>query len=232
MVLAMVIVNLLALMVYGAFHLGHRAVIKGERQADVNQRTRLAADIMARQIRSAVYYYGRYEDDAYPYFLGSERGLSFVSAVPQSRGGTGLAVITYAAEEGSLILEERIAFTPDDLFAPSVESRRESATLLEGFSAIRFEYIPHEEIDAWQPVWDGSEEESLPAAVRVTIEGLEFFDFQPWVQEIPVMTIAYGWGTDDYFEPPEQDDEWGDDEDDEFDDEPNRSFDDRPNEDD
>jgi hypothetical protein len=204
----MTIFSLLALMVYGAFYLGHRAVMKGERHADISQRVRLAAEILARQVRSAVFYFARDDEEGYPYFLGRADEMSFVSAAPQSRGGTGLAVVSYRVEEGRLLMEERIAFTPEDLYEPPSEARQERGVLLEGFSAIRFEYIPHEEVDAWQPAWDGREEESLPAAVRVTIDGLEFFEFHPWVQEIPVMTVAYGWGTDEFLEPPEEDQDW------------------------
>jgi hypothetical protein len=41
--------------------------------------------------------------------------------------------------------------------------------------------------------------------VRVTVDGLEFFGTQPWVREIPLMTIAYGWGNDEFQD--EDDDE-------------------------
>ena len=211
LVLALVIFSLLTLMVYSAFYLGHRAVLKGERQAQINQRVRVAEEIIARQLRSAVRYFGKQDEDSFPYFLGTADGLSFVTAAPQSRGGTGLAVVTYRVVRGSLVVEERIGFTPNDIWQPRDDLHVQQAVLLRDFSAMRFEYQPHEEQNTnpegseWHPAWDGREEEAMPAAVRITVEGLEFFQFHPWVRDVPLMTIAYGWGSDEFEEPPEED---------------------------
>jgi prepilin-type N-terminal cleavage/methylation domain-containing protein len=204
-VLSLVIFSFITLMVYGAFFIGHRAVIKGEAEADVNQRMRVADDILGHQVRSAVFYFARHEDETYPYFIGRPDGMSFVCASPQSRGGTGLTVVTYRAAQGELVLEERAAFTPQDLNKPPKDAHIDRAVLLSGFSSIRFDYLPHEEGGSeWQPNWDGHEEDTLPSAVRISIDGLDFFD-HPWVREIPLMTIAYGWGNDDFQEPDDED---------------------------
>ncbi len=216
-VLALVILSLLALMVYGAFYVGHRAVIAGERDADLNQRMRVAEEILGRQIRATVYYFARHEEDHVPFFFGTADGMSFVTASPQSRGGTGLAAVTYRVIDGMLLLEERVGFTVDDLYDPPSDARVERAVLLQGFSRLEFEYLPREEADAeWQPGWDAREEDTLPAAVRVTVEGLSFFGGGAWIQEVPIMTVAYGWGLEDFQEPPDEDfgqDDNGDDED-------------------
>jgi type II secretion system protein J len=204
-VLSLVIFSLLTLMVYSAFFIGHRAVIKGEREADRNQRMRVAEDILGREVRSAVFYYARHDEEQAPFFLGRSDGMTFVSAAPQARGGTGLAVVTYRAVDGQLVLEERVGFTPEDLYRPPTNAPIARAVLLSGFRAIKFEYMPHDDADAgWQPAWDAREEDQLPAAVRVTVDGLEFFG-HPWVREIPLMTIAYGFGGDDFQEPDDED---------------------------
>ncbi len=196
-VLSLVIFSFITLMVYGTFFIGHRAVIKGERDADVNQRMRIADEILSRQVRSAVFYAARHQDETFPYFVGRPDGMSFVSAAPQASGGTGLAVVTYGVDQGSLVLQERVGFTHDDLLRPPEHAPVQRAVLLAGFSGIRFEYLPHEETGAeWASNWDGRDEDALPVAVRITIEGLEFFG-HPWVREIPLMTIAYGWGSED-----------------------------------
>lgn len=214
-VLSLVIFSLLTLMVYSAFFIGHRAVIKGERAADVNQRMRVADDILGRQIRSTMVYYARHEDEEFPYFVGRPDGMSFVSAAPQARGGTGLAVVTYRALPGQLVLEERVGFTPDDIARPPADAHIDRAVLLADFTAIRFEYLARDDAEGgWQPNWDARDEDTMPAAVRVTVDGLEFFG-HPWVREIPLMTIAYGWGNEDLQEP--------DDEEDDVDTDPNRN---------
>jgi len=203
-VLALVIFSLLTLLAYGAFFVGHRAVLKGEREADINQRLRVADDLIARQLRSAVFYFARYEDEVLPYFLGRQDGLSFVTAAPQGGRGTGLAVITYQVANGRLTVEERGVFTPNDLYDPPADARVERAVLFEDFSRIRFEYLAREDTESnWQPTWDAREEETLPAAVRLTVDGLESIGLRPWVRDIPLMTIAYGWGNEEFQEAPD-----------------------------
>ena len=204
MILALVIFGMIAAIVYSAFYFGHRAITSGERAADQNQRMRLVEEILGRQIRSTVYYFAKHDDEQVAYFLGAADGMSFVTSAPQSRGGTGLAVVTYRLAEGRLILEERTNFAPDELYDAPADVQLERAVLLEGFSSFRLEYLPREEVDlGWSDKWDARDDDSLPATVRVTIEGLPFFGGQPWVREIPLLTMAAGWGTDEFQEPPE-----------------------------
>lgn len=206
-VLSLVIFSLLTLMVYSAFFIGHRAVLKGERDADQNQRMRVAEDILGREVRSAAVYWVRHEDDQFPFFVGRADGMSFVSAAPQARGGTGLAAVTYRVVDGQLILEERVGFTHEDLVRPPSGAHVERAVLLSGFSSLRFEYLPRDDAEGgWQRQWDGREEDTLPLAVRVTVEGLPFFG-HPWVREIPIMSIAYGLNNDEIQEPDEEEDQ-------------------------
>src|SRR6185369_15849797 len=131
--------GMIAAVVYSAFYFGHRAVVSGERAADENQRMRLAEELIGRQIRSAVYYYAHHDDDKVPFFFGGSDGMTFITSAPQSAGGAGLAVVTYKLVDGKLLLEERTAFTPDDLYSPPSDAHVERAVLLEGFSRLSFE---------------------------------------------------------------------------------------------
>lgn len=210
MILALVIFGMIAAIVYSAFYFGHRAVVSGERAADESQRMRLAEELIGRQVRSAVFYFAHHDEETVPFFFGGPDGMTFVTSAPQSRGGTGLAVVTYKLVDGRLMLEERTAFTPDDLYAPPSDAHIERGVLLEGFSSLKFEYLPKEEMDiGWSDKWDAREEDSLPAAVRMTVEGLTFFNEKTWSRDIPLLTIAYGWGTDEFQEPPEDEDDDG-----------------------
>lgn len=207
MVLALVIFGMIAAVVYSAFYFGHRAVTSGERAADENQRMRLVEEILGRQVRSAVYYFAMHDEEQVAYFLGAPDGMSFVTSAPQSRGGTGLAVVTYRLVEGRLVLEERTNFAPDELYDTPADVRVERAVLLEGFSSFRLEYLAREEQDlGWVDKWDARDDD-VPGHVRVTIEGLPFFGGQPWVREIPLLTMVAGFGTDDFQEPPEDETE-------------------------
>jgi general secretion pathway protein J len=205
MILALVIFGMIAAVVYSAFYFGHRAVTSGERAADANQRIRLAEEMLGRQIRSTVYYWAKHDEENVPFFLGASDGMTFVTSAPQSRGGTGLAVVTYRFAEGKLVVEERTNFLPDDLYKPPSDARVERAVLLEGFSSFRFEYLPAEERDlGWADKWDARDEDTLPAVVRLTVDGLAYFGGAPWVREIPILTMAAGWGTNDFQDPPEE----------------------------
>jgi general secretion pathway protein J len=208
MVLALVIFGMIAAVVYSAFYFGHRAVTSGERAADDNQRMRLVEELLGRQIRSAVYYHAKHDEDDVAYFFGAADGMSFVTSAPQSRGGMGLAVVNYRLVEGRLVLEERTHFAPDDLYDPPADALVERAVLLEGFSSFRLQYLASEDIDlGWADKWDARDEDELPVKVRVTIEGLSFFAGQPWVREIPLLTMAYGWGDNAFREPPDEEPE-------------------------
>ncbi len=213
MVLALVIFGMIAVLVYSAFYFGHRAVTSGERAADENARTRLAEEMLGRQLRSAVYYHAIFDEEQIAFFLGYSDGMMFVTSAPQSRGGTGLAAVTYRVVDGRFVLEERTNFTPDDLYDAPADAPVDRAVLLEGFTSLRMEYLPREEIDlGWSDKWDARDEDDLPAAVRVTVDGLPFFGGQPWIREIPLLTMAYGWGTDEFKEPPDEQDDDDEDE--------------------
>ncbi len=213
MVLALVIFGMIAALVYSAFFFGHRAVTSGERAADENQHMRLAEEMLGRQLRSAVYYFAKHDDEDVPFFLGGPDGMTFVTSAPQSHGGTGLAVVTYRLVDGKLVIEERTNFRPVDLYDPPSDAPVERAVLLQGFSSLRFEYLPAEERDlGWVDKWDARDEDTLPGIVRVTVGGLSYFGGAPWVREIPLLTMVAGWGTNDFQEPPDEeveDDEQG-----------------------
>ncbi len=208
MVLALVIFGMIAAITYSAFYFGHRAVTSGERAADENQRMRLAEELLGRQIRSTVYYFAMHEEEPIPFFLGAADGMTFVTSAPQSRGGTGLVVVTYRLVEGRLVVEERANFTPDDLYDPPNDAPVERAVLLDGFSSLRFDYLPAEEQDlGWTEKWDARDEDILPGFVRVTVEGLGYFGGGQWVRDIPLLTMVGGWGTNDFQEPPDEEGE-------------------------
>ncbi len=204
-IITLSVLSLLMLTAWGAFEVGFRTREKGEAAAEEAARIRLATDVMGRQLRSAVYYFARDEEEYAPFFVGSGSELSFVTAYPQGSAGSGLAWVTYRVEDDKLVMYERIGFRPDELY--SVEESENSvlsSVLLEGFGRLTFGYVPREEEgEEWEEVWDARKEDSLPALVRITVEGLDFFGDLTWVEEVPLLTVAAGWGMDDSEEPPE-----------------------------
>lgn len=198
LVLAMAILAMVTTICYGAFFVATRSVLKGEVAVVTAQRLRVATDVLIRQVKSAVPYPARNEDDeVYPYFRGDGTSLSFVTAAGRLRGG-GLARVRYAAVPGEdgmdLVMEEDPYFGPDLLGGDGgPTSAAVAATVLTGFRSARFQYLLDDGADLeWRDAWDAYEEDTLPAAIRVLIEGLPGLETEVWGQEIPVMVTTYG----------------------------------------
>jgi hypothetical protein len=194
--LALTALALLSVVCYGAFHLGIRAVERGEVAVVTAQRLRVASDVLIRQIKSTVAYPARNEEEeVYPFFFGSATSMTFVTAAGLRGGGSLVRVVYRVVDDPpSLTITESPFFSPDVLGAEAVEQGGDGATtLLDGFRSLRFEYLLNDGVDSeWRAAWDGYEEEMLPAAVRVLVEGLAGMEVDVWGQEIPVMMLGYG----------------------------------------
>ena len=179
---------------YAAFHLGMRAVERGEVAVVTAQRLRVASDVLIRQVKSAVPYPVRTEDDdIYPYFTGTPTSMSFITAAAQQGGGQ-LARVTYRLEENPprLMITESPSFSSVGLGREKLERAGERTTvLLDGFRTLRFQYLLDDGTDSeWRSSWDAREEEILPNAIRITVDGLPGLEVDTWGQEIPIMVAT------------------------------------------
>jgi len=200
LMLAMAALALLTAVCYGAFHLAVRAMERGEMAVVTAQRLRVTSDVL-RQIRSAMYHLDRNADgETFPYFRGTATSLTFDTSM-QLQGGGGVSRVTYQVLEAPtrLVLTESAVPSStkhrrrrhgDD--EPVVPSR--STVLLEGFQGLRFTYIdvsgePH---TSWDPNPDLADfdQEGLPLAVRIEIDGLPGIESGRWGEEMPVSVIA------------------------------------------
>jgi len=200
LVLAMTALALVTAICYGAFHLGIRAVERGEVAVVTAQRLRVASDVLIRQLKSAVVYTVRSEDEEdFPYFIGSATSLTFVTAAGMSGGG-GLVRVVYRLEgsPGRLVMEESPYFSPRLLGRdPLDQPAGRTTVLLDGLETLKFEYLydDYSGETEWRSTWDGrSDDEAIPSAVRVLGTGLPGLETGTWGQEIPVMVAAYGEG--------------------------------------
>ena len=121
--------------------------------------------------------------------------MAFVTAAGMEGGG-GLVRVVYQVMDNPprLVMSESAFFSPDRLGRDPVDKPGErSAVLLEGFRALKFEYMLSDGVETeWRSEWNGHDEEALPAAVRVMIAGIPGLEVETWGQEIPVMTCHYG----------------------------------------
>ncbi len=200
LMLAMCALALVTGICYGAFHLAVRAMEHGEVAVVTAQRLRVTSDVL-RQIRSAMYHLDRNADgESYPYFRGTATSLTFDTSM-QLQGGGGVSRVTYQVLENPtrLVLTESAVPSrtkhrqrrggDDDAVAFSRQT-----VLLEGFQSLRFRYVDvgGEEHPSWDPNPDLSDfdQEGLPLAVRVEIDGVPGIATGRWGQEIPVSVMS------------------------------------------
>jgi hypothetical protein len=158
-----------------------------------SQRLRAATDVLIHQVKSAVASPALIDGDTYPYFYGTATSMSFVTEAGQLGGG-GRARVTYSfvADPPQLVLEESTYFDAETLGG----GRRSGAhgRILDGFRTMSFEFFDGtDSLDCpsnWCSTWNPLEAETIPAAVRIKVEGLFGLDEDVWGQEIPLMAVA------------------------------------------
>ena len=167
--ISMTLLALIAVTLYGAFYLSHRAVIKSQARSEESQRLRSVGDLLAGYVRSA-YPYRQPRNVPSIRFYGEEQSLTFVSALSSGMGGRGMAEVTisWAGEgegAGLLSLEEKM---PVGLDGQGDGGYKNSLTLAYGVQELRIEYLdPQGEQEHWVDRWDGAEKRMLPRAVRL-----------------------------------------------------------------
>lgn len=167
----MTLLALIAMTLYGAFFLGHRAVEKSQIRSDEGQRLRSAGELLSGYIRSAYPYRARLQSPAI-LFNGRENQLEFVSALSLGMGGRGMAKISIAWEgegagKGPLTLVEETPMRGDA--GGGDGGYRNSVVLSPEVRNFRIDYLdPRTEEERWVEQWDGNEQKGLPRAVRLS----------------------------------------------------------------
>jgi len=169
--IAITLVALIAMTLYGAIHLSQRAMAKSQARSEESQRLRSVGDLLAGYIRSA-YPYRPSRAAASILFSGKEAHLTFVSALSSGMGGRGLSEITISWDgegegRGILGLEESM---PVSLKSQAEhDGYKNRAILAQGVRELRIEYLdPQGEEERWGDQWDGNERRTLPRAVRLS----------------------------------------------------------------
>jgi len=195
LIIALTVLSLLSLSLYGTVSIGARSAAIGERKSEQARRFRIATDLIVRQLRSAapMHVVGEDEEEAQPYFIGESERMSFVTAVPQSPNSSGLAVVDYWYDDGALMMSEIPYFAAfaGDMFDSSLDHLVYETTLLYDIRSVRFEYRRSDfDTSNWADDWDAADEEALPAAVAITLEP-DGPDGTSWYHEIPIFVGVY-----------------------------------------
>ena len=172
--IAMTLLALIVVTLYGAFYLSQRAVEKSQSRSEESQRLRAAGDLLAGYIRSAYPFRDSRQNQSIR-FSGQGDRLAFVSALSSGMGGRGMSEITisWEGEEGGtglLTLEEKIPLRSEG--QEEGAGYRNSVIVGQGIRELRIEYLdPQGEEEHWVDQWDGKERKALPRAVRLNYLG-------------------------------------------------------------
>lgn len=212
LLISMSLLAVMMTMTYSVFYTAMSAVPRGEAAAEISARLRIATSLITRQVRSLVDYPAETDEEVHPYFVGDQQGFSFITAAPQLGGGEGLGWVTYSSDGSALAMAERLIFStgglsedeesedfadPEEAMGDASAPEAAETVLLAGLEAVAFEYLRLDGTEGeWLEEWDGLEEQTLPAAIRLTVEGLGLGG-SAWVQEIPVISVVYALGAYD-----------------------------------
>lgn len=197
LMISLTLLGVMLAMVYSVFATALAAVPRGEDVAARAARMRAATSLLARQVRSIISFPVEGDEESTPcYFWGNPYSFEFVTAAPQHNGGEGLAKVTYSSDGTSFSMQEEVVFSAAALTGEQ-KTTVSAVKLLDGLKSVRFQFLRLDGTDSeWRDEWDPYEEQTLPGAIRVTLDGLGVGDSY-WIQEIPLMLVSYGLGSYD-----------------------------------
>lgn len=181
MIIAVTLVAMMAVGLWGVFSVSVRAWTRGAHSIDANQRHRSVLDMVRKQMASAYALSGEYEDEAgissQLIFNGLQDSLLFISLNSlQFLESPGLTLVRYEVSrdsQGNYVLVEKearyVGQKPDE--ESSVNPDR-AVAIFENLSSCTFEYLdPGSETDPpkWVREWDGQALRRMPAAVSMTL---------------------------------------------------------------
>ncbi len=178
LIISLTIVGLVAVLIYATLNIGAGAADRGEVRSRENQRARAALALIGRHLKSAYPLTLQGEQGSFVYFFGEPNALSFISSAGRPEAG-GLEKVTYFLREQdgrrSLWVRTSSPTLPTDLLNNREGSLRQETEVLPEVDDLVWEFLgrsqnemdmrgrPKEE---WTSRWDGTQEKTLPAAVR------------------------------------------------------------------
>lgn len=187
LMIAMTILALMSLSIYGVVAIGARSAGAGERKTEQARRLRVATDVMVRQLRSTVPIPLSTDGEIKNFFVGTQDLVEFVTSAPQRPDASGLSLVTYWVEDGQLRMSEVPLFTITD--TEDIDYRDPlvlSTVLLYDVDSISFAYRRNPNRSGeWQTEWDADEEDDLPATVQIQITPATA-DGPAWLHSVPL----------------------------------------------
>ena len=180
LLIAMTILSILVVIVFGGFRIGVKAWEKGDAQAEAVQRKRLVLDLFKRQVASAremiepekmvgdeQMFHG--EEEIFQFLTGisicqNENNKKILVKYTIRRDGNGEKLYVRETDASMIGLSEKMDIDIED----------EDHLLLDGEDEIKFEYLDADitsgkDIEQWATKWDLTQKRKYPDAVRLSI---------------------------------------------------------------
>ncbi len=174
LLVAMTLMGLVLVVVYGGLRLGLSGWETGEQRAEATQQLRLVQEFLRRQLtQSMTVYQLDDQQNRKVVFTGQADGIEFVTPMLARLGQAGLYRVRIEAVDGRLWIRWR-PYLPDD---PAAGEEREKV-LLEGVSAVEWVYFGLEQLDDPQPRWSNAwtNPQIRPLLVRLNLN----LQDEPW----------------------------------------------------
>ena len=168
LVVAITLMGLILVVLYGGLRLGLNGTDSGEQRAEASNRLRLVQEFLRRQLaQSMTVYRTNDQQEKVVVFAGQPNGIEFVAPMLTQLGQGGLYRIRIDAGDGRLRMRWRLDQADD----PAAGEERETV-LLEGVSAMEWAYFgPERDNDQEPPRWrsDWASTERRPLLVRLNL---------------------------------------------------------------
>ena len=180
LLIALTIVAVIVVIIFGALRISIRAWEKGEKDVDIRQRQRIVLDLIKRQLASTCVSDVLIGDQKLISLKGDSKSIEFVSHIPITSGNRfGLVYVQYTVKQEKEGNKEHLSFyeknisLPDKKIGAGNPDEVDFSELISGMKSIVFEYLkerPEEAASIWQKSWDPAVDKGVPRAVRVTLE--------------------------------------------------------------
>jgi general secretion pathway protein J len=190
LIIALTIVAVIVVIIFGALRIGIRAWEKGERDMDVRQRQRIVLELK-RQLASTTAKDAWSRDGQLASLKGDGKSIEFVSHIPITPGNQfGTFLVMYAVKKQKdgmeqLVFHERNVVLSGKKTGADQPGEGEFSELIPAMKSIVFEYVKTEsgeKASLWQKSWDPAVDKGVPRAVRITLRESD--------EKAPVYVIA------------------------------------------
>jgi general secretion pathway protein J len=172
LLIALTLLGLITVMLYGGLHLAIRGAESGERRAEISEQVRLIQSFIRREVSQVYPLVWSNKGKPRVAFKGRSEALHFAAILPAHRGEGGLYLVSIEARYPAhqLIFSYRLA-RPEIQNFETKEAPQKSVILVEGIERVEFLYYGKQEKEdeaRWHSRW--KDRRNLPQLVRLRLK--------------------------------------------------------------